>query len=171
MNKSDELRELSEDGLEYFDDDVDLLPDCVSSNEDLDSDSWKDNKTVIMSSTFAGEKTLGEEMSYHKTKNRVESIRPHVIEEYNKHMGVVDLLDNIIAGHKRFHLHDDQAQVALDRPVVAKSATSDLGCCGSKAGFNKMRGLNFFGETPGDFTSSGIHFIPVSAILSSLNKW
>ncbi|GFX87749.1 hypothetical protein TNCV_2190261 [Trichonephila clavipes] len=35
MNNSDEL---SEDGLEYSDDDVDFLPDCVSSNEDSDSD-------------------------------------------------------------------------------------------------------------------------------------
>ncbi|GFY06642.1 hypothetical protein TNCV_3524981 [Trichonephila clavipes] len=34
MNNSDEL---SKDGLEYSDD-VDFLPDCVSSNEDLDSD-------------------------------------------------------------------------------------------------------------------------------------
>ncbi|GFT95765.1 hypothetical protein NPIL_410011 [Nephila pilipes] len=32
------LDELSEDGLEYTDNDVDLLPDCVSSNEDSDSD-------------------------------------------------------------------------------------------------------------------------------------
>ncbi|GFY04067.1 hypothetical protein TNCV_1198451 [Trichonephila clavipes] len=33
------LDELSEDGLEYSDDDVDFLPDCVSSIEDSDSDS------------------------------------------------------------------------------------------------------------------------------------
>ncbi|GFT57810.1 hypothetical protein NPIL_7161 [Nephila pilipes] len=32
------LDELSEDGLEYFDDDVDFLPDNVSSNEDSDID-------------------------------------------------------------------------------------------------------------------------------------
>ncbi|GFT07546.1 piggyBac transposable element-derived protein 3 [Nephila pilipes] len=32
------LDELSEGGLEYSDDDVDFLPDCVSSNEDSDSD-------------------------------------------------------------------------------------------------------------------------------------
>ncbi|GFT52932.1 hypothetical protein NPIL_666051 [Nephila pilipes] len=38
MNNLDELSELSEDGLEYSDDDVDFLPDCVSSNEDSDSD-------------------------------------------------------------------------------------------------------------------------------------
>ncbi|GFY41992.1 hypothetical protein TNIN_254381 [Trichonephila inaurata madagascariensis] len=37
MNNLDELSELSEDGLEYSDD-VDFLPDCVSSNEDSDSD-------------------------------------------------------------------------------------------------------------------------------------
>ncbi|GFV71442.1 uncharacterized protein TNCV_4564261 [Trichonephila clavipes] len=39
MNNLDELSELSEDGLEYSDDDVDLLPDCVSSIEDSDSDN------------------------------------------------------------------------------------------------------------------------------------
>ncbi|GFW73461.1 hypothetical protein TNCV_2801251 [Trichonephila clavipes] len=38
MNNSDELSELSEDGLEHFDIDVDFLPDCVSSNEDSDID-------------------------------------------------------------------------------------------------------------------------------------
>ncbi|GFY37218.1 hypothetical protein TNIN_167991 [Trichonephila inaurata madagascariensis] len=38
MNNSDELSELSEDGLAYSDDNVDFLPDCVSSNEDSDSD-------------------------------------------------------------------------------------------------------------------------------------
>ncbi|GFQ67008.1 piggyBac transposable element-derived protein 3 [Trichonephila clavata] len=41
MNNWDEL---SEDGLEYSDDDVDFLPDCVSSNEDSDSDC--ENKMV-----------------------------------------------------------------------------------------------------------------------------
>ncbi|KFM65875.1 PiggyBac transposable element-derived protein 3, partial [Stegodyphus mimosarum] len=63
--------------------------------------AWKDNKTVIMASTFAGEKPLGKVLRYNKkTKDRIEIIRPHVIEEYNKHMGGVDFLDNIIAQHK-----------------------------------------------------------------------
>ncbi|GFS72325.1 piggyBac transposable element-derived protein 2 [Nephila pilipes] len=63
--------------------------------------TWKDNKTVIMASIFADEKPLGKVMRYDKkTKIRVEIIRPHVIEEYNKHMGGVDLLDSIIARHK-----------------------------------------------------------------------
>ncbi|GFY71249.1 hypothetical protein TNIN_441971 [Trichonephila inaurata madagascariensis] len=39
MNNLDELSELSEDGLEYSNDDVDFLPDCVSSIEDSDSDT------------------------------------------------------------------------------------------------------------------------------------
>ncbi|GFT06823.1 piggyBac transposable element-derived protein 3, partial [Nephila pilipes] len=63
--------------------------------------AWKYNKTVIMASTFAGEKPLEKVMRYDKkTKNRVEIIRPHVIKEYNKHMGDVDLLDSIIALQK-----------------------------------------------------------------------
>ncbi|GFS77624.1 piggyBac transposable element-derived protein 3 [Trichonephila clavipes] len=62
--------------------------------------AWKDNKAVIIASTFAGEKTLGKVMRYDKTQKRVEIIRPHFIEEYNKHMGGVDLLDSIIARHK-----------------------------------------------------------------------
>ncbi|GFU44842.1 hypothetical protein NPIL_276591 [Nephila pilipes] len=37
------LNELSEDGLEYSDDDVDFFPHCVSSNED--SDSYCENRT------------------------------------------------------------------------------------------------------------------------------
>ncbi|GFY16383.1 piggyBac transposable element-derived protein 3 [Trichonephila clavipes] len=51
--------------------------------------AWKDNKTVIMASTFAGEKPHGKVMKYGKTKNHVEMISHHVIEEYNKHMGGV----------------------------------------------------------------------------------
>ncbi|GFQ89898.1 piggyBac transposable element-derived protein 3 [Trichonephila clavata] len=63
--------------------------------------AWKDNNTVVMASTFAGEKPLGKVMRYDKkTKHRVEIIKPHVIEEYNKHMGGVDLLDSIIARNK-----------------------------------------------------------------------
>ncbi|GFS38330.1 piggyBac transposable element-derived protein 3 [Nephila pilipes] len=63
--------------------------------------AWKDNKTVIMASTFAVEKPLGKVMRYDKKiKNRVEITRPHVIEEYNKNMGGVDLLDSIIARYK-----------------------------------------------------------------------
>ncbi|GFT01330.1 piggyBac transposable element-derived protein 3 [Nephila pilipes] len=63
--------------------------------------AWKDNKTVIMASTFAGEKPLGKVMRYDKkTKNRVEIIRPHVIEEYNKHVGGIDLFNSIIARPK-----------------------------------------------------------------------
>ncbi|GFY37219.1 piggyBac transposable element-derived protein 3 [Trichonephila inaurata madagascariensis] len=62
--------------------------------------AWKDNKTVLMTSTFSGEKPLGKVMRYDKTKNRVEIIKPHVIEKYNKHMGGVDLLDSTIARHK-----------------------------------------------------------------------
>ncbi|XP_035211167.1 piggyBac transposable element-derived protein 3-like [Stegodyphus dumicola] len=154
MNNLDELSDLSENGLEYSDDNVDFLHDCVSSNEDSDSDSylskegiyslgtinrnripnskistenvfnkmerghsmgfvgnyndveisvtaWKDNKIVIMASTFAGEKQLGKVSRYDKkTKERIEIIRPHVIEEYNKHMGGVNLLVSIIARHK-----------------------------------------------------------------------
>ncbi|GFV85980.1 HTH_Tnp_Tc3_2 domain-containing protein [Trichonephila clavipes] len=49
-----------------------------------------------MASIFAGEEPLGKVIRYDKTKNRVEITRPHVIEEYNKHMGGVDLLDSII---------------------------------------------------------------------------
>ncbi|GFU28823.1 piggyBac transposable element-derived protein 3 [Nephila pilipes] len=62
---------------------------------------WNDYKTVIKASTFAGEKPPGKVMRYDKkTKNRVEIIRTHIIEECNKHMGGVDLLDSIIARHK-----------------------------------------------------------------------
>ncbi|GFY73825.1 piggyBac transposable element-derived protein 3 [Trichonephila inaurata madagascariensis] len=91
MNNLDELSELSEDGLEYSDDDIDFHLIV----------SWKDNITVIMASTFAGEKPLRKVMRYDKkTKHRVEIIKPHVIEEYNKRMGGFDLLDSIIARHK-----------------------------------------------------------------------
>ncbi|GFT40125.1 piggyBac transposable element-derived protein 3 [Nephila pilipes] len=55
--------------------------------------TWKDNKTLIMASTFADEKPLGKVMRYDKKiKNRVEITMPHVIKEYNKHMGVASCL-------------------------------------------------------------------------------
>ncbi|GFU16825.1 chimeric ERCC6-PGBD3 protein [Trichonephila clavipes] len=48
-NNLDELNELSEDGLKYSDDDVDFLPDYVSSNEDSDSDS---ESSVVLQNTI-----------------------------------------------------------------------------------------------------------------------
>ncbi|GFT37593.1 piggyBac transposable element-derived protein 3 [Nephila pilipes] len=118
------LDELSEDGLEYSDDVVDFLPDTINRNRipnskiptekvfnkmerglsmefvgnyndvEISVTSWKDNKTVIMTSTFAREKPFGKVMRYDKKiKNRVEITRPYVIKEYNKHM---HLLDSII---------------------------------------------------------------------------
>ncbi|XP_035225068.1 piggyBac transposable element-derived protein 3-like [Stegodyphus dumicola] len=75
----------------------------VENYNDVESSvtAWKDNKTVIMASTFAGEKPFGKVLRHDKkTKDRVEIIRPHAIEEYNKHMGSVDLLHSIIARHK-----------------------------------------------------------------------
>ncbi|GFY04066.1 piggyBac transposable element-derived protein 3 [Trichonephila clavipes] len=72
------------------------------NNVEISVTAWKDNETVIMASTFAGEKPFAKVTRYgKKTKNCVEFIRPHVIEEY-KHMGGVDLLDSIIARHKIF---------------------------------------------------------------------
>ncbi|XP_035218302.1 piggyBac transposable element-derived protein 3-like [Stegodyphus dumicola] len=56
---------------------------------------------LIMASTFVGEKPLRKVYRHDKkTKDHVEIIRPHAIEEYNKHMGSVDLLGSIIAQHK-----------------------------------------------------------------------
>ncbi|GFY73537.1 hypothetical protein TNIN_158501 [Trichonephila inaurata madagascariensis] len=43
MNNMDELSELSEDGLEYSDDDIDFLPDCVSSIENSDINSGENS--------------------------------------------------------------------------------------------------------------------------------
>lgn len=63
--------------------------------------SWKDNKTVIMLSTFAGTNPVREVKRFdRKEKCHKKVTCPYVITTYNKHMGGVDLLDSLIGRYK-----------------------------------------------------------------------
>lgn len=62
---------------------------------------WKDNKAVMLLSTFAGELPKTKVQRYDKTnKKYVEIDRPYVVGEYNRHMGGVDLIDSIMGRYK-----------------------------------------------------------------------
>lgn len=55
--------------------------------------SWRDNKVVTLASNFAGKSPVSSVRRYDKSKKNFVTIeRPFVIEEYNRHMGGVDLL-------------------------------------------------------------------------------
>lgn len=59
---------------------------------------WKDNKTVTLLSTFAGENPVERvERFDRKQKKKVNVNCPFIIKEYNRHMGGVDLLDSNLA--------------------------------------------------------------------------
>lgn len=68
---------------------------------DLSVVSWNDNKVVTLISSCFGELPHNQVQRFDKKENKKNSIpRPHVIQEYNKHMGGVDLLDSHIGRYK-----------------------------------------------------------------------
>lgn len=75
----------------------------ISSNESapLSVVLWKDNKIVTLLSTYCGElpKTTKKRFDK-KLKKQIEVDCPHIIKEYNRHMGGVDLLDSHIGRYK-----------------------------------------------------------------------
>ena len=70
-----------------------------SANEDgmqLSLVKWYDNRAVTFLSSFVGSEPVGEIKRWCKVKKKEISIScPKVVEEYNKHMGGVDLLDSL----------------------------------------------------------------------------
>lgn len=68
---------------------------------DLSCVAWKDNKLVTMLSTFVGTHPQHEVQRFdRKQRKTVTVLCPHIIFEYNRHMGGVDLLDSIIGRYK-----------------------------------------------------------------------
>lgn len=62
---------------------------------------WKDNKVVSMLSSYAGALPITGIHRYNTVqKKRIQLDCPHVIKNYNMHMGEVDLLDSFIG---RYH--------------------------------------------------------------------
>lgn len=68
---------------------------------DVSSVIWKDNKYVTLASSFAGRNPITKVKRFdRKEKKTVEVDCPHVITEYNRHMGGVDLLDSFMGRYK-----------------------------------------------------------------------
>ena len=68
---------------------------------DLSLVSWKDSKVVNLMSTFTGIQPIQTSTRFdRKLKKRIEIKCPAIVKEYNKHMGVVDLLDSFIGRSK-----------------------------------------------------------------------
>lgn len=64
--------------------------------------SWKDNKQVLLLSTYVGSEPAETITRYDKKlKTNVQVSCPRVIKEYNAHMGGVDLMDSFIG---RYHI-------------------------------------------------------------------
>lgn len=63
--------------------------------------SWKDNKQVVLLSTYVGASPVGTIERYEKTEKRKKSIPcPKVVNEYNAHMGGVDLMDSYLGRYR-----------------------------------------------------------------------
>ncbi|CAH4034244.1 unnamed protein product [Pieris brassicae] len=64
---------------------------------DLTAVTWKDNKVVTFLSSYVGAEPVGQVESFDKAnKTRIKISCPHIIKEYNAHMGGVDLMDSFI---------------------------------------------------------------------------
>lgn len=69
---------------------------------DMSCVTWKDNKMVTLLSTYVGSTPVSSVTRYDKAKKeKVEISCPKIVQEYNKHMGGVDLMDSFLG---RFHI-------------------------------------------------------------------
>lgn len=58
---------------------------------------WLDNTNVLLASTFAGQLPMDSVSQYDKkSKCRINVDRPYVVQEYNKHVGGVNLVGSYI---------------------------------------------------------------------------
>lgn len=68
---------------------------------DVSNVIWKDNKVVTLVSSFAGELPKAQVRRYDKANKKYINIDlPHIVGEYNRHMGGVDLIDSIMGRYK-----------------------------------------------------------------------
>lgn len=68
---------------------------------DMTTVSWKDNKQVILASTYVGAQPVENiERFDKKEKRRIAITCPKLIKEYNAHMGGVDLMDSFLGRYK-----------------------------------------------------------------------
>lgn len=70
----------------------------ATSNDNITIVRWQDNKLVHTISSYAGASPEGEVTRYdRKSKIRIVLPRPFAIEEYNRFMGGVDMMDRMVA--------------------------------------------------------------------------
>ncbi|CAG5001507.1 unnamed protein product [Parnassius apollo] len=68
---------------------------------DITTVSWKDNKQVVLASTYVGAEPAGKVERYDKKeKKRIDIPCPKIIKDYNTHMGGVDLMDSFLGRHR-----------------------------------------------------------------------
>lgn len=75
----------------------------VASHEglELSATSWKDNKQVLLLSTYVGAEPADTITRYEKKlKANIQISCPRVVKEYNAHMGGVDLMDSFIGRYR-----------------------------------------------------------------------
>lgn len=68
---------------------------------DLAATSWKDNKQVLLLSTYVGSQPIENIDRFDKKQKRTVQIScPRVVKEYNAHMGGVDLMDSYLGRYR-----------------------------------------------------------------------
>lgn len=68
---------------------------------DFSATVWKDNKVVTLSSTYIGAEPAGKVTRYDKKlKQKVDITCPKIVQEYNMHMGGVDLMDSFLGRYR-----------------------------------------------------------------------
>ncbi|XP_045505807.1 piggyBac transposable element-derived protein 3-like [Colias croceus] len=70
-------------------------------NVDISAVSWKDNKQVVLASTYVGAEPVETIHRYDKKlKRKIEIACPKLVKEYNAHMGGVDLMDSHLGRYR-----------------------------------------------------------------------
>ncbi|XP_060845894.1 piggyBac transposable element-derived protein 3-like [Rhopalosiphum padi] len=76
---------------------------CLANinNQEVFATCWRDNKVVTLLSTFVEIDPMSKVKRFSKTENKtIEIDCQHIVSVYNKHMGGVDLLDNLLGRQK-----------------------------------------------------------------------
>ena len=72
-----------------------------SDGVDFSATAWKDNKVVTLLSTYVGAEPVGKVSRYDKkTKQKIDIPCPKIVQEYNMHMGGVDLMDSFLGRYR-----------------------------------------------------------------------
>ncbi|XP_052756520.1 piggyBac transposable element-derived protein 4-like [Galleria mellonella] len=72
-----------------------------SDGVDFSATAWKDNKVVTLLSTYVGAEPVGKVSRYDKkAKQKIEIPCPKIVQEYNMHMGGVDLMDSFLGRYR-----------------------------------------------------------------------